>query len=202
MQLLAIGPDPLYRVYISSGPGIRNTNTRSQQQVPANTTQHESYYSWVERLGLCLFDDCLTEAVQRDRHYRLSYDALAISSTARLVPNQRQSISQRKRVRIPPPVFIRCAYNKSVVTPIVCQPAELDKWKHLLANVEAVIDTAVTYNPQEAVKVFSLVTQAVKAVRPAHPAKLIYGPRGRHLRNRSKSCNITSDSMFCVNQGE
>ena len=42
----AIGPDPLYRGYISSSPAIRDTNTRSRRQVPANTTQDESYYSW------------------------------------------------------------------------------------------------------------------------------------------------------------
>ena len=43
-----------------------------------------------------------------------------------------------------------------------------------MANVEAVIDTTATHNPQEAVEVFNLVTEAVKAVRPAHAAKLIY----------------------------
>ena len=61
-----------------------------------------------------------------------------------------------------------------LVTPIVCEPADVNKWKHLLANVEAVIDTTATYDPKEAVKVFNLVTEALKTARPAYAAKLTY----------------------------
>ena len=44
----------------------------------------------------------------------------------------------------------------------------------MLANVEAVIDVTATFNPEERVKVFNLVTDTVKAVRPAYAAKLTY----------------------------
>jgi len=73
-----------------------------------------------------------------------------------------------------PSLFDKRAHDESVVTPIVCQPADIDKWKHLLANVEAVIDATATYNPKEAVEVFNLVTEAVKTVRPTYAAKLTY----------------------------
>jgi len=43
-----------------------------------------------------------------------------------------------------------------------------------LATVEAVVDTTATYDPEEVVKVLGLVTEAVKAVRPAWAAKLTY----------------------------
>jgi len=79
-----------------------------------------------------------------------------------------------KRVRVSPSIFVQLAHDKSIVTPIVCHPADIDKWKHLLATVEAVIDTTATYEPEEVVKVLGLVTEAVKAVRPAWAAKLTY----------------------------
>ena len=66
------------------------------------------------------------------------------------------------------------AHHESAVTSIVCQPTDIGKWKHLLVNVEAVIDTTATYDPEEAVKVFNLVTEALKTVRPAYAAKLTY----------------------------
>ena len=81
---------------------------------------------------------------------------------------------QPKRVRISPSIFVKRAHDESIVTPIVCQPADIDEWKHLLANVEAVINTTATVNPQEAVKVFNLLTEAVKTVRPTYAAKLTY----------------------------
>ena len=43
-----------------------------------------------------------------------------------------------------------------------------------MATAEAVIDTTATYDPKEVVKVLSLVTEAVKAVRPAWAAKPTY----------------------------
>ena len=43
-----------------------------------------------------------------------------------------------------------------------------------MATAEAVIDTTATYDPEEVVKVLGLVTEAVKAVRPAWAAKLTY----------------------------
>ncbi|KAF9643435.1 NAD(P)-binding protein [Thelephora ganbajun] len=60
------------------------------------------------------------------------------------------------------------------ITPIVCQPADIDKWKHLLANVEAVVHTTAAHNSQDAVKVFNLVTEVIQTVRPAYAAKLIF----------------------------
>jgi len=60
------------------------------------------------------------------------------------------------------------------ITPIVCHPTDIDKWKHLLANVEAVIDATATYDPEEAVKVFNLVTGVLNSVRPTYAAKLTY----------------------------
>ena len=44
----------------------------------------------------------------------------------------------------------------------------------MLATAEAVIDTTATYDPGEAVKVFNLVTEALKTVRPTYAAKLTY----------------------------
>lgn len=61
-----------------------------------------------------------------------------------------------------------------VVTPIVCDPTDIDKWKHLLANVEAVINATATFGPDNAVKLLKSLTEAVKSVRPAYAAKLIY----------------------------
>ena len=43
-----------------------------------------------------------------------------------------------------------------------------------MANVEAVIDANAVNDPEEAVKVFKLVTEALKTVRPAYAAKLTY----------------------------
>jgi len=60
------------------------------------------------------------------------------------------------------------------ITPIVCEAADLDKWKHLLANVDAVINIAPAYTPDDGVKVFHSVTEAVTAIRPAHATKLTY----------------------------
>ena len=71
-------------------------------------------------------------------------------------------------------IIVRHTHDESIVTPIVCQPADIDKWKHLLANVEAVIDTTAIFGPEEGVKVSNLVTEAVKAVRPAYAVKLTY----------------------------
>ena len=73
-----------------------------------------------------------------------------------------------------PSFFTQRADDDSVVTPIVCHPTHIDKWKHLLATVEAVIDTTATYDPEEAVKVFNLVTAVLETVRPTYAAKLTY----------------------------
>ena len=43
-----------------------------------------------------------------------------------------------------------------------------------MAKVDAVVDVNATYNPDDAVKVFGLVTEAVKTVRPAYAVKLTY----------------------------
>ncbi|KAF9789774.1 NAD(P)-binding protein [Thelephora terrestris] len=62
----------------------------------------------------------------------------------------------------------------SAVTPIVCDPTNIDKWKHLLANVEAVINATTTFGPDGPVKLLNLLTEAAKSVRPAYAAKLIF----------------------------
>ena len=85
-----------------------------------------------------------------------------------------QGSSQQKRVRVSPSIFVRVAHNGPIVIPIVCQPADIDKWKHLLANVEAIINATATYSPEEPVKLLNLVTEAVKAVRPAYATRFIY----------------------------
>ena len=71
-------------------------------------------------------------------------------------------------------IFVRVAHKEPIVIPIVCQPADIDKWKHLLANVEAVINAIAISGPEDAIEVFNLVTEAVKTVRPAYAAKLTY----------------------------
>lgn len=43
-----------------------------------------------------------------------------------------------------------------------------------MATVEAVVNAAATITPEEGTKVFGLLTEAVKAVRPAYATKLIY----------------------------
>jgi nucleoside-diphosphate-sugar epimerase len=50
----------------------------------------------------------------------------------------------------------------------------MDKWKHLLANAEAVINATATYGPDNSVKLLKLVTDAATSVRPAYAAKLTY----------------------------
>jgi nucleoside-diphosphate-sugar epimerase len=75
---------------------------------------------------------------------------------------------------VSPSISDQRAHDESIVTPIVCQPADIDKWKHLLANVEAVIDTTAIFGSEEGVEVFNLVTKAVKAVRPTYAVKLTY----------------------------
>jgi len=60
------------------------------------------------------------------------------------------------------------------IMPIVCHPADIDKWKHLLASVEAVIVTTALYDPEESVKLFNLITGALSTVRPTYAAKLTY----------------------------
>jgi len=63
-----------------------------------------------------------------------------------------------------------------------------------LANVEAAIDTTATYNPEEAVKVFNLVTEALKTVRPAYATKSAYVETSEawvHDHNRDE---ITTDT--------
>ena len=72
------------------------------------------------------------------------------------------------------PKSVRCAHNPLVVTPIVCDPADIDKWKHLLGKVEAVINTTATFGPDSPVKLLKLVTEAVASVRPAYASKLTY----------------------------
>ena len=86
----------------------------------------------------------------------------------------RQINSQSKRVRVSPSIFAQSTHRGSVVVPIVCQVDEVDKWEHLLATAEAVINATATYSPQDGVKVFNLVSEAVKTVRPAYAAKLTY----------------------------
>lgn len=73
-----------------------------------------------------------------------------------------------------PPIFIRYPHDELAVTPIVCDPADIDKWKHLLANVDAVVNATATHNPDAAVKFFDLVVETVKSVRPDYAAKLTY----------------------------
>ena len=75
---------------------------------------------------------------------------------------------------MPPSSFPHRADDDSVVTPIVCHPTDIDKWKHLLATVEAVIDTAAADGPEDAVRVFHLVIGVLKTVRPTYAAKLTY----------------------------
>ena len=86
----------------------------------------------------------------------------------------RQINSQPKRVRVSLSIFAQRTHLGPVVTPIVCQVDEVDKWKHLLATAEAVINATATYGPKDGVKVFNLVSEAVKTVRPAFAAKLTY----------------------------
>ena len=69
---------------------------------------------------------------------------------------------------------MRCAHCESAVTPIICDPTDIDKWKHLLANVEAVINTTATFGPDNPVKLLNSVTEAVKSIRPPYAAKLTY----------------------------
>ena len=96
------------------------------------------------------------------------------SSTDRLALNQKVNSSQPKRVRVSSSPFVRSAHDGSLVTPIVCQPAEVEKWKLLLATAEAVINVTPAYTPEDGVKIFNLVTEAVEAVRPHYAAKLTY----------------------------
>ena len=96
------------------------------------------------------------------------------SSTDRLALSRRSSSSPPKRVRVLSSIFVQRAYDRSVVTPIVCQPADIDQWKHLLASVDAVINVAPTYTPEDGVKVFNLLSEAVTALRPTYAAKLTY----------------------------
>ena len=37
-------------------------------------------------------------------------------------------------------IRVCCAHDEPTVTPTVCQPTDIDKWKHFLAAVEAVIN--------------------------------------------------------------
>ena len=72
------------------------------------------------------------------------------------------------------PISVHRTHGGSIVTPIVCEPVDIDKWKHLLATVEAVINVVPAYNPDHRSEVFDLVTEAVKAVRPTCAANLTY----------------------------
>ena len=51
---------------------------------------------------------------------------------------------------------------------------DIDKWKHLLASVEAVINTTVTSGPDVPVKLLELVTEAAMSVCPTYATKLTY----------------------------
>jgi len=59
--------------------------------------------------------------------------------------------------------------QRSTVTPVVFQPADMGKW---VAAVEAVTNATPTYTSNERVKVFNSVDGTVMAVCPAHSAKL------------------------------
>jgi len=97
-----------------------------------------------------------------------------ISSTDRPALNQRLNSSQPKRVRVSSSPFVWSAHDEPLVTPIVCQPTEIEKWEHLLATAEAVVNVTPAYTPEDGVKVFNLVTEAVETVRPHYAAKLTY----------------------------
>ena len=43
-----------------------------------------------------------------------------------------------------------------------------------MATADAVINTTATYSPEDGVKIFNLVTEAVKTARPAYAARLTY----------------------------
>jgi len=99
---------------------------------------------------------------------------------------------------VPPPVFAQFAHDEPAVTPIFCQPADVGEWKHPLATIEAVIDAAATYNSADGVKVFNLVTEAVKTVRPAHIAKLTYVETSGacvHGKNRDEIVTDTTPTV-------
>ena len=82
--------------------------------------------------------------------------------------------ARNRREYVSPSTPIQLAHDKLVVTPIVCRPADIDKWKHLLANVEAVINATATCNSEDPTKIFSLVTEAIKAIRPGYAVRLTY----------------------------
>ena len=81
---------------------------------------------------------------------------------------------QPKRVRTPSLNFPSYTHDEFAVTPIVCDPTDIDKWKHLLASVEAVINTTATFGPDIPVKLLELVTEAATSIRPTYAAKLTY----------------------------
>jgi len=43
-----------------------------------------------------------------------------------------------------PSIIVRRAHDESIVTPIVCQPADIDKWKRARLNLNDRASRAVT----------------------------------------------------------
>ncbi|KAF9787352.1 hypothetical protein BJ322DRAFT_719017 [Thelephora terrestris] len=81
------------------------------------------------------------------------------------------------------------------IIPIVCDPTDIDKWKHLLANVEAVVNATTTFGPDTPAKLLNLLTAAAKSVRPAYAANLIYVETSRvrvHGDNRDEIVTDTT----------
>ena len=143
-------------------------------------TKHEGHRSWVE-LSLCFVDSSLvTKLFQCNWYYRFPCrPGVPARRTYRLRPDKfrigsEAARNRREYVYRPPASCAALTAGWSAVTPIVCDLADIGKWKHLLANVEAVINTTQASSPDIPAMLVGSVTEAARSMRPAYSTKLTY----------------------------
>ena len=137
--------------------------------------------------------DLLIRVFQRDRLYRFPYrSSFPARRTHCLWTNSfgvKGKAAHNRRGYVSRSIPGQLAHDESVVTPIVCQSADIDRRKHLLANVEAVINATATCNSEGPTRVFSLLTEGVKAIRPGYAARLTYVETSRTWGVHDNNCD-------------